>query len=261
MEVIMKKKIIWIVLGVILMLCLLGAGVYYLYQYTEVFGKKVIPVKMDSVVVRYVPGYDFDDVNKLNTGEKEVVPIQEVSLTKKEIKEIQSILRGTSSIDSSKKEISNYKYEIVINKKTTIYVQQKKGFVTTDNKTNTIIIPNRLHTTIDFILQKNNKKVLKTPEFQDVVLKLEGSSITVKNKDNLKYIKDYISYYPISMDGDYKIYNNGYKAEVILDGKTHIYFYSSKIGYIQENDAKTFVIFSEDLYDLIHQIYEKSIEE
>ena len=250
----MKKVIIPIV--IIVVLILLGGGIYYAYQNTELFGKKVVPIKISDVSILYVPGYDIDDAKKLNSGEKEIVKIQEIKINSKELKTIKNDLRKITKKEKKNKDFKG-KYEILVNGKTTIRINEKNGYIDKDS----VAIPNSLLNDIDALIDKNNDKVIKTNTFESIVIKMSGSSITVKNKDNLKYLHDSLLYYPMTLSADYKTFDNGYKIEAILDNQTHIYLYeSTNVGYIQEKDNATFAIFTGDFKNIIKQIHDKSVE-
>ena len=250
----MKKIIIPIV--VILILLLVGGGIYYLYQYTEIFGKKIIPTKINELSILYVPEYDLDKAKTNNDIEGVEIKIQEIVVSGKELNELKKELR---KISKSEKDFSDFKdiVEISINNKTVIKINDKIGYV---DKTK-VNIPSQLKNDIDVLIEKNNKKILKTNKFESIVLKMEGSSITVKNKDNLKYLRDSLKYYPITLPADYKTFSDGYIIEVILDNQTHIYLYEkTNVGYIQQGEEKTFAIFTGDFKEIIKQIHDVSVE-
>ncbi|MBP5679164.1 MAG: hypothetical protein J6X28_05020 [Bacilli bacterium] len=258
----MKKKII--VMVILIILILLGVGGFLLYRYTEVFGKKLIPLKMNSIVIQYAPGMELDQANKMNEGEKPVIEIQEMTLKGAEKKEVQKALSKIQK-DKGSKEIFQDQYEVIINKKITLQVGNGVGYLQEGKKKTKVMIPDSTLETLNEIVGQNKKKVLKDIAFEKAQLKIEGASITVQNKDNIQLLKEALTYYPLTIESDYATYDEGYKAEVILDGTTHIYLYSNKIGYLitkdGETEIKTYVIFINDLYDFIQSIYKVSTEE
>ena len=206
--------------------------------------------------ILYVPEYDLDKAKTNNDIEGVKIKIQEIVVSGKELNELKKELR---KISKSEKDFSDFKdiVEISINNKTVIKINDKIGYV---DKTK-VNIPSQLKNDIDVLIEKNNKKILKTNKFESIVLKMEGSSITVKNKDNLKYLRDSLKYYPITLPADYKTFSDGYKIEVILDNQTHIYLYEkTNVGYIQQGEEKTFAIFTGDFKEIIKQIHDVSVE-
>ncbi len=250
----MKKIIIPII--VILILALLGGGFYYLYQYTEVFGKKIIPTKINNITIEYVPGYDIEKAKGNNELDGIEIKIQEIKLDERKASIIKSDLRKITKSDK-KTDDFNSKIELLLNDKTVIKINKNEGII----NNNSINIPNSLLNDIDAIIDENNEKILKTNSFESIVLKMNGSSITVKNKDNLDYLKNSLLYYPITLPNDFKTFDNGYKIEVILDNQTHIYLYeNTNVGYIQQQESSTFAVFDENFKDIINRIHDISVE-
>lgn len=245
------KKVIPII--ILILLIIIGAVCFYLYEYTEVFGKKLIPISYKTAKLDYVPGYNLDKAKELNT-EKEVVQIQ--TIKKKDLDEVLKELKKVKE-SKSKKEVDTL-YEIVLDDKVTIKIGKNYGTVIKGKKETKIKIPEALISRIEDVVDNNNNEVIKELTTDTVTAKLDGASINIKNEDNLKYIKKYLKYYPITMDADYKKYDEGYKAELILDNNVKVYLYSNRIGYIINGEEKTYGIFQDDVYDLINQIYEVS---
>ena len=259
----MKKKVIIIV--VLLILLLGGVGCFLLYQYTELFGKKLIPLKIQSITIQYTPGYDISTGEALNTDEKQVIEIQEIKLKGSEFDSIQKAIKKVKKSSTKNEELYPVQYKIILNDSITLKIGDGVGDIQKGKTYTPITIPKSTIEAIDEVVSKNNEKVLKTISTETVTVKLEGASITIKNTDNLKYINDYLVYYPIQMTDDYKKYEDGYKIEMILDHDTKVYLYNHQIGYISqkdgETDISTYGVFTNDLYDLIYQIYETSIKE
>ena len=258
----MKKKIILII--VVVVLILLGVGGYCLYQFTEVFGKKLIPIKINSLIIDYVPGYDFNEANSFNQEENQKIEIQKISLKGEELKIIQKELKKIQESSASKKDFY-YKYEITINKKVTLQVgNDSNGYLLEGKKKTQVSIPKTTLQKIDAIVEENNEKVISTLSSESFQIKMDGASISLKNPDNIKYIKNSLDYYPITVEHDYHTFQDGYRVELLLDNNIKVYLYDSKIGYILqkdgETDKSTFVIFTDDLYDLVQKIYNVSIQ-
>lgn len=259
----MKRKVPIIVGSVLFVILIVCGVVFYLYQYTEVFGKKVIPAKVESIQIQYVPGIDFKTIQKLNEKE-EVVKVEKVSLSKEEIKSIKKHLSRVRESSIKKQSIDVESYQLVINDKIILHIGDEFGIVENGKKTTNVSISNEVIETIQNITNKNNKKILKKIETENIIVKLEGSSITLKDKDNLKNVQESLTYYPISLKEDYKNYQDGYKIEMILDNNTKVYLYESSIGCIvqknNEETTNTYAIFTNGTYDLIQNIYKISIE-
>ena len=250
------KKVLVILLVIII---ILGGGCFFLYQYTDVFGKKIIPNSINSITIRYIPGYNLDAGEALNK-EKECVKIQEIKLKDSDLIAVKKALRGIKKNSSQNKNKLVDKYEVVINNDIVLKINNEKSLLKSGKEEIVVKVPsNSLDLFSDYI-NKNNKKILKSIDFKNIVLKMEGSSITIKNKDNIGYIKDYLLYYPITLEADYKQYENGYKIDMVIDDKTHIYLYNSNIGYLISGDNKTYILFTEDLYSLLYDIYKVSTE-
>ena len=263
----MNKKWLFIVLGVILFIVLAGVGFFCVYQFTDVFGGKVIPKKIDSITIRYAPGYNIATAEALNAKEK-YIEFQEVSLTGDEFKNMKTQLskirekKEKSTQETDQLEMVD-NYEVLVNKKIKLLVGDKYGMVVDGKKKTTVVLSNSFTTQLQKIVDKNNKKVIKTIPTENVFIKMEGASIQIKSKSNLKLIQDALSYYPVNINADYKNYDDGYHVEVILDNNVILYLYKdSALGYLSmkegENDLSTFVVLQDNLYDLIQQIYETS---
>ena len=253
----MKKKIIFIIIG---LLIVIGIAVCFcLYQFTEVFGKKIIPVKIDTITLRYTPGYDLATAESLNTEEVPFIEVQEIKITGNDLKNIKKALRKVKKATSSKSEAIVVNYELIINNNVKLEVGENLGFIKKGKKNTEVTIPTQLLEEIQRIVEKNNKKVLKVINSGAVTAKLEGASISIKNENNLKYINDILEYYTVTITEDYKKYDNGYKIELILDNDCHVYIYS-KVGYIKQKEESGYVVFTKDLYQLIEDIYNKSVE-
>jgi len=244
------KKLIPII--ILLLLIIGGAVGFYLYQYTEVFGKKIIPIKYKTATLNYVPGFNLDKAVEMNK-EKEVVTIQ--TIKKKDLDEVLKELKKVKKSESKKEVVTNYQINI---DKVVINIGEKYGTVTNGKKVTKIKVTDALINRIQEVTENNNDGIIKELTTEAVKVKLDGASITIKNEDNLKYIKNDLYYYPIQLDADYKVYDEGYKAELQLDNNIKIYLYSNNIGYVVNGEEKTYGIFQDDLLDLVNQIYEIS---
>ena len=259
----MKKKLPFIIGGIVLFLVLVGVTLFVLFQYTEVFGKKVVPLNIQSITIQYAPGYDLNTVSTMNQKET-VVEVQKIELKGKDLDSFKKELsKVTKSESSSKKEIVP-QYEVLINKKVTLQGEDAKGFVVECKKKTRVKLPSSFQNKIQDLMNANNKKILKTIATQNVTFKVDGSIITVKNKDNLKYIQDALVYYPVQIKEDFKAYQGGYKVEVILDNNVKVYLYDNSIGYVLqkegETDTSTYGVFTEGLEELLKQIHQISVE-
>ena len=258
----MKKKIIIIIIIAIMILG--GVGGFLLYQYTELFGKKLIPLKIQSIEIQYIPGYDLGTGEQFNTEGKNVVEVQNISLKGSELNSFKKELKKIKKSTTKNEELYSIQYRIVLNKKTIIKVGNEVGDIQKGKNFTPLVIPKSTLSEIEKIVDKNNKKALTKITTENVTAKLDGASITIKNKNNLNYIYDYLSYYPIQITEDYTKYEGGYKTTLILDNNTKVYLYNDHIGYISqkegEQDTSTYGIFTKNLYELIQDIYKVSTE-
>lgn len=258
----MKKKVIIVVVVILLLLGVFGG--ICLYQFTEVFGKKVFPTKIDSIVVRYAPGYSLTELDEMNTKEHTVIEVQEVKITGDELQYLKKNLKTLKEDNTKSSEAILDDYEVIVNKKIVMKVNENIGYVNRDKSNTRVKLPNSILNTIQDIIDRNNEEILESISFENITLKLNGASISVKEKENIEYLQKYLSYYPISLEENYKTYKDGYDVEIILNPYTRIYLYGSNVGYIFQNegeiDTSTFVVFPKDLYHLIEQIYNTSIE-
>lgn len=254
----MKKFIIPIILVIIIV----GIGVcFYLYQFTEVFGKKILPPSISSISIQYTPGLALDDALALNTQEKEVIKPITLSLNKDEVNYLEKSFRNVKKISKAGKDLKK-QYEITINKNITISVYEDGALVERGKTKTSIKIPTEALGIIADAVEIHNEEVVKKLSFEKIILKYQGSSITVTEEENLRYLKEYLTYYPVTLEGDYKTYHNGYDMEIILDDTTRIYLYSSNLSYISlkegEKDVSTYAFISHDLYHLVQQIFDIS---
>ena len=257
----MKKKIA--IIACIILFIIFLFGLYCLYEYTELFGKKIIPITIDSVSVQYTPGYDMKEATVFNEDEKKTIEIQTLKLKGDNLKAIKKCLRKVKKGKNVSGDIFHDSYDVIVNDKITVQMGDGIGYVQKGKNRTKVTIPSRCYEEVGKLVEKNNKKVVKTLSSETYQIKIDGASINVQNKDNKEYLQDALSYYPVSIDAPYDTYEEGYKAELILDSDRKVYFYSEKIGYILqkegEQDTSTYVVFINDLYDLVNQIYQKSI--
>ncbi len=251
-----------IILIIVLVFILIGGGVYYLWEYTEVFGKKLIPIKVESITIQYTPGFSVKDANTFNQDEKKTVEKQVLSLKGNDFKNLKRVVKGIKKGKNLSGEVFKDEAEIIINDKITVQISDGVGYVQKGKSKTKVKVPHSCYEEVMKMIDKNNQKVIQNFTAEAVTVKIDGASIAIKNPDNLKYINDSFAYYPVTIDIPYSEYENGYQAEIILNDK-RIYLYKDRIGYIVqkegEQDTSTYVVFIEDLYDLIQQIYQKSI--
>lgn len=252
----MKKKIF---IGIIIaIMILMGGAFFYLYQYTEVFGDKLIPVNINKVSIYYVPGYSLDEANLLNI-EKEVVKKQEIKLSSEERKEIIKYFRKIKGKEKQSKKNNKKLYEININN-TILEISEKDGLVTRKNKKNAVKISQDLYNYIEELINKDQQELVKKYEFEEASFLYNKTTINIKN--NVKLIKDQLVFYPIEIEEDYNNYNNGYEMSLTIDQKLHVYLYNNKIAYIVdqrgETEDKYYAICVNRLYEILYKIYEKS---
>lgn len=257
----MKKKIFIIL---ILIIVLGGIGCCFLYQYTELFGKKLVPLKIKSIEIQYIPGYELGIGEQMNTSETIDIDVQSISLKGSELNTFKKELKKIKKATAKNEELYPVQYKVILNKKTELKIGSGVGDIQEGNDYTPIVIPKSTISELDSIVSKNNKKVLKNINTENVTIKIDGASITIQNKDNLKYIRDYLAYYPIHITEDYQKYDDGYKTTLILDNNVKVYLYNDSIGYISQkegdNDTSTYGIFTNDLYGLIEDIYKVSTE-
>ena len=247
----MKK---FIIIFLFLFLIVGGGVLFYLYQYTEVFGEKLFSSKIQSISITYTSGLALEQAYALNQ-EKEIVPYHTISCNKEEIKLLKRAFRQLQVREDHDEDA--LQYEIVVNKNIHFYVGEKMGMIVRGKKKTYVKIPDGAFDEIENLLVQKDKKYLKTISYQDATIKIDGALIPITHKENLEYLEEYSSYYPISMDADYKQYDGGAIAQIDL-GEESIYLYSSKIGYVKEKENSTYVIFQNDLLELVKEIYDVS---
>lgn len=259
----MKKRNA-IILICVLVLILVCGGLYYLWEYTEVFGKKVIPLKIESIVVQYTPGFSLKEAETFNQDEKKSVEVQKIPLKGEQLKDVQRVIHGIKKGKGTSEKIFHDDFEVIINDKVTVQMGEDVGYVIQGKNKTKVKIPSSCYEEVLKIVEKNNKKVITKISSDAITVKLDGAKMSIQNKDNLQYIHDALSYYPVAIDIPYAEYEEGYQAEIILSDKT-LYLYKDRIGYLVqkegEQDTSTYVVLMDDLLDLVQQIYQKSIGE
>ncbi|MBR3211241.1 MAG: hypothetical protein IKF71_04830 [Bacilli bacterium] len=256
----MKKGVF---IAIVLAIILGTVGIIYLYQYTEVFGKKLIPLKIESIEVQYIPGYDIEAAEQFISDEKVKIDVQKIQITGEDLITLKKELRDVRKSKQKNEELYPVRYKVIINEDLIMKVGNAAGDLQKDKEIKPIIVPASLDSHIEKLIDDNNKSVVKKISTETVKIKMEGASITIKSQDNLTYVKESLNYYPIHIDEDYKNYEGGYKITLFLDNNVQVYLYNEKIGYIAQKDGdkdiSTYAIFTEDLYELINKIYDVSI--
>ena len=188
-----------------------------------------------------------------------IVKVQELKLSKEEIKEIKKYFRKLKEKEKQAKKDNIKTYQIIINN-TVLDIYSKDGLVTRKKKTKPVKISQDFYNYIEELLNKEEKKLLKEYEFEEATYFYNKTTINIKN--NLDLIKDQLVFYPIELDADYTKYNDGYDMNLTVDQKLHIYLYNNKIAYIvdqrEETEEKYYAICVNRLYDILTKIYEKS---
>ena len=258
----MKKRIV--IITIISILIIMGITSVLLYNYTELFGKKLLSLKINSITIQYIPEIDLKSVETINKETQSTLEVQEIKLSKEEIKNLQKEFNKIKKI--KKEKISDEIYvEILIDKKSTLFIGNKKSYIKENNSISKISIPTNLFNKIYNIIEKNNKKIQKRIELKEAIIKNDQATITISNENNKKTLKEKLIYYPINLDIDYNTYQNGYKYELIINNNIEIYLYEGyegKIAYIidksEEETKNYYAIFPKNTYTTIQKIYETS---
>lgn len=253
------KKLIVIILVTILFV--VGGVFFYLYQYTEVIEKKIIPVRIENISIKYVPGLSLEDANIINAAKEdsEIIKINELELNKEEINNISKYLKKLQKKEKNKKKNNKKLYELTINK-TILDINEKDGLVTRNKKKTPVKINQEFYSYLESLLSNKNKELVKQYSFKEISFYCNKSTINVKN--NLELFKDEFVFYPIQLDDNYETYNNGYKVSITVDQKINIYLYDNNIAYIidksGENEEKYYAVCVNRLYNIVNDIYTKS---
>lgn len=257
-EVFMKKLIVIILVTI---LFVVGGVFFYLYQYTEVIEKKIIPVRIENISIKYVPGLSLEDANIINAAKEdsEIIKINELELNKEEINNISKYLKKLQKKEKNKKKNNKKLYELTINK-TILDINEKDGLVTRNKKKTPVKINQEFYSYLESLLSNKNKELVKQYSFKEISFYCNKSTINVKN--NLELFKDEFVFYPIQLDDNYETYNNGYKVSITVDQKINIYLYDNNIAYIidksGENEEKYYAVCVNRLYNIVNDIYTKS---
>ena len=246
------KKYIPVIVTIIIVILLIGT--YYLYNFTNVFGNKVIPTKISSCVINYIPGLNEQVLDK---DGKEIITLEEVKLDDNSLKEISKKLRVVNKKDGKIKD-NAYIATIVINKDYKLFIGENNGYVEYNNKKNNVSIPNSLYNYIYDLIKENDSKLFKELTYKDITIHGDGSKILVSNEKNISAIKDKLKYYNITLEDDFVIYNGGYKYTLKLDDVTTILLYDNNVGYLDignQDSLNGYVVFKNGLYDIINEIY------
>ena len=253
------KKSILIILTIIILLA--GGTLFYLYKYTDIIHTRLIP-KIESLTIVYSPAYDYEAALKKNTDDLEFIKLQEIKIAKKDLEEMKTDMKGIKEIKDKKA-----KYEVIgeikINKDTRLVMGQKRGkLIDKDNKETYVKIPSSLSSKVMKYIEDNNKKVFETPKYEKGVIKKDGAVINLTNKNNIEILKEALPYYRINQSDDYLTFDGGFKELLVLNDNMDIYLYSKdNIGYIKTGDQAYYVIFPNNLEEIVRTIYEISVKE
>ena len=250
----MKKKILWIILGIVGAVIILG--LIALLIIINPFKNKYIP-NMNKVQIEYVPGFDFNKAEEMNKTETTKIEVQKTNLSEQEQKKLKKQINKISK--KTKKKDFEVLYKISIDKNNTLYLGKEIGIIQKKNKDTYLEIPASLNEYITELIEKNNEKILTKITFNSFTIKKSGAGITLTNEDNIKIVQKALPYYKITLQGDYSSYDNGYQATIYIDDDITIYLYNDNIGYIKNKDESFYVIFPYNLYEAIDSIYRISI--
>ena len=253
----MKKSILIILVTVII---IAGGTLFYLYTYTDIINKKLIP-KVESLTLVYSPAYDYEAALEKNKGDTEFIKLQEINIGKKDLEELKKDLKAVKEDESKEKKYTKIG-ELKINKDYRLIIGEKKGkLISKDNKETNVKIPTSLSSKMNKYIEDNNKKVFETPNYEKGVIKKDGAVINLTNKTNIDIVKEALSYYRINQSDDYLTFDGGFKEILVLNDAMDIYLYSSNnIGYIKTADQAYYVIFPNGLEEIVRTIYEISVK-
>ena len=248
----MKKRIIIVL---ITLLIVSGITTFILYNYTEIFGKKLLPLKISTLTIYYTPGLDLETA--------ETIEIQELKLSQDKIKKMQPELNKVKKIKEEKNITEKIYAKLVINKNVNLLIGNKANYLIDGNKTIKISLPTKLFNDIYEQIEKNNKKVLTKIEVKEAILKNTQATIKISNDKNIKLLNKHLNY-PINLETDYKTYNDGYKFELTINSNITLFLYDNKIAYMidkrKEEEKKNYIIIPDDVYIIAQKLYEASKE-
>lgn len=253
----MKK--IFPIIGVVIVILILVSG-YLLYNYTEIFGKKIIPIKISSVTLNYIPGANK---NLVDSDKKNIVPVQEIKISSSELKVLKKKLKSLKKIDEKIKD-NTYIATLIVNKDYKIYIGEKTGYIENKNDKSSIAIPNSLYNYVYDICSKNDSKIFKNVEISSISVSSNGAKISIQNKKNLDAINKYINYLDVNINDEYSTYNNGYKYTLTINDSQALLLYDNNVGYtnIDCSDGNVkYVVFKDNFYEVIDTIFKLSVNE
>lgn len=253
----MKK---FLAIFVPILLLVIFVGVFFLYNYTEIFGKKIIPIKVNNVSIMYYPN-KMDNI--LDKDGNSVVSEQEIKISSKNLKEVSSLLK---KVKINKNKISNKTFlsRVIINKDYILYINEKEGYIKNKKDNTNVVIPNSLYNYVYTKIEENNNKIFNKIDLKNIIIHGSGTKISVNNKDNLKILKESINYLPININEDFDKYNDGYKYTLDIDDNTHLFIYSNNVGYLtytNDSSQNKYVILKKDVYKIVNEIYDISTNE
>ncbi len=250
------KKFIPIIVTAIVIVCSIGC--FVLYNFTEVFGKKVVPLKLSSVTINYTPG--SGDV--LDKDGKSIVKIEEIKVSDKQLKKLSKLFKGVKkkSGDTKNKELLG---TIIVNKDYKIQIYEGVGYVLNGKDKTFVNVPNSLYNYVYDLIERHDSTLFKDLSFSKASIHGNGARIDINNEGNLKLIKDSIKCLGINIVDDFSTYNGGYKYILKLDDKTNLYLFENNVAYmyIEGTDSVgKYFIFKENLYEVVDKIYKVSID-
>lgn len=249
----MKKKSI-LITSIVVFILLIAGVCTYLFLFTEVFGMKILPTNIESISVSYIPGNMLD-------CDKKFIKKQEFKLTESEIKKIKPLLKGISKKNYKDKVVG--KYDLTINKNVHLYLDKDSSYVVRNKKNTKTSFQNELYDVLDeMIVEKQNKEYYTTINFTNIVLKKDGASITIQNKNNLELLKKYLRFTKIEvLDEDTKTFGD-VVLEVRVDNTYVISIFNNNLAGIKDLQKNEFffAIADEKLFDTANSIYTLSIE-
>lgn len=244
------KKRVFIIIGVIIIVLL--CVVSYLFFFTEVFGKKLLPVSINNISIKYIPS------NNLDYNERYVNEVN-IKLEKADFQKVKSLIKKVKKSDLKDKNSSG-KYKVVINNDCELIIGEDSSYVMRDKKRDIVTISDELYTEIENIVRKNNDKIFTKVNFKEVIIKKDSASITVKNKYNLELYKDCMSFLNVKLTDEEISKIGEYKMELIVDTNMHVYIYDNNISKIfnKEKNETFFAVSNERLYTISDSIYVSS---
>lgn len=250
----MKNKKVLLIIGCVIFVLLLITG-GYLYLHRE---KYIYTDKIEKVTIKYYPGYNIATAEAINGFNKEGNYIEEVTINlegenlKKAVDFFSKIKPTDFDFESCDCAYIMDEYEVYLNDTTKISMGNEFGMT----KDYIFDITEDFNTFITKVMYDyNNKELYKTIDSKSASVEMNSESLNLSEKD-LKKLLSY-KYYTVNNEEDYHTYDNGIKGTIKLDNYK-VYLYGSDIGYLDNGDNSTYVIFvSEDqvnIYDFLNNL-------